>query len=193
MKYEIRNICKSFNGKMVLKNISYKFPNKGLVLLKGNTGSGKTTLLNIISGLVIKDRGEILGFKGKKISYVFQDDRLIPWLTAKENLKVIKNIDDKKAEYYLDLVGLKSAYSTKPDDMSGGMKKKLCIARALAFNGDVFFLDEPFTGLDKDSEDKILSILEDYFNEKLVILISHNELMLKNLSNYDLNYNILKI
>lgn len=193
MRYEIKNIYKSFNNKIVLNNISYKFPNSGLVWIKGNTGSGKTTLLNIISGLTCKDSGEIFGFKGKKISYVFQDDRLIPWLTAKENLKIIKNTDDKIVENFLNLVGLENDYNTKTGDMSGGMKKKLGIARALAFNGDVFLMDEPFTGLDENSEVKILNVLKDYYSKKLVILVSHNNLILKILSNNDLNYNILKI
>ena len=193
MRYEIKNIYKSFNNKMVLKNISYKFPDNGLVWIKGNTGSGKTTLLNIISGLTAEDSGEVLGFKDKKISYVFQDDRLIPWLTAKENLKIIKNTDDKSLEKFLNLVGLENDYNTKTDNMSGGMKKKLSIARALAFNGDVFLMDEPFTGLDENSAVRILNVLKDYYSKKLVILVSHNDLILKILSNNDLNYNILKI
>ena len=130
MRYEIKNIYKSFNNKIVLKNISYKFPDNGLVWIKGDTGSGKTTLLNIISGLIAEDSGEILGFKDKKISYVFQDDRLIPWLTAKENLKIIKKLDDKRLEKFLSSVGLENDYNTKAYAMSGGMKKKLSIARA---------------------------------------------------------------
>ncbi len=193
MRYEIKNIYKSFNNKIVLKNISYKFPDNGLVWIKGDTGSGKTTLLNIISGLIAEDSGEILGFKDKKISYVFQDDRLIPWLTAKENLKIIKKLDDKRLEKFLSSVGLENDYNTKAYAMSGGMKKKLSIARALAFNGDVFLMDEPFTGLDKSSIIKILKVLESYYSKKLVILVSHNDLILKILSNKDLNYSILKI
>lgn len=174
------NVSKSFESKKIIENLNLEFPEKGLVCLFGNSGIGKSTILNLISGIIKPDSGKILGLEHMKFSYVFQDDRLIEWLTVLENITVVLNSKQKReknktAEYWLnefDLLNYKNKY---PQELSGGMRRKLSIARALAFCGDVFLLDEPFKGLDEKSKQKAANIILSNAKNKLVILVSHEE------------------
>lgn len=178
MPIKINNISKKFYNNVIIKNFSIELPDIGRICFMGKNGIGKTVFLKILSGLLQPDEGSISGVDNKKISFVFQEDRLLPWLTIKENIKsvIAKNVKDKDALaiHWLDLIGLKDKSNCKPFEISGGMKRKVSIARALAFGGDIFLLDEPFKGLDDISKQHIINIIKSYTKNSLCILISHD-------------------
>ncbi|HZJ77241.1 MAG TPA: ATP-binding cassette domain-containing protein [Clostridia bacterium] len=171
MGIEIKNIKKSFEDKIVLDGISAKFPNRGIVALSGDSGSGKTTLIRIIAGLETADSGEIKGLDGLKVSYVFQEDRLLPQLTVLENVSVVG--DEKTAREWLDKMELSNELDKKPFQLSGGMKRRVALARALTFDGDILMLDEPFKGLELRLKEKIIDIIKTISDNRLVILVTH--------------------
>ena len=178
IKFE--NVFKSFEDKKIIENLNIEFPEKGLVCLFGESGIGKSTILNLISGLTKPDLGKIKGIENKNFSYVFQDDRLIEWLNVLENVMIVVNggkaFEKKKiAEDLLNEFELLDFKNKYPHELSGGMRRKLSIARALAFSGDIFLLDEPFKGLDEKSKQKVANIILSKIKDKLVILVSHED------------------
>ncbi|MBE6788559.1 MAG: ABC transporter ATP-binding protein [Ruminococcaceae bacterium] len=181
---KIQNLSKSFGDKAILKNFSYDFKKTGVVCIKGASGCGKTTLLRIISGLEKADSGNIL-INGK-LSYMFQEDRLLSFLTAIENVTCVmdgKASEKKeKAEKLLSAVGLSGDINTPVTELSGGMKRRVAFARALAFEPDILLLDEPFNGLDPETRQLILKIVSDISKERLVILVTHDNKDIKALS-----------
>ena len=135
----------------VLDGIDLTIPANKITVILGRSGCGKTTLLRLVSGLETLDQGEILGVNSKKTSYVFQEDRLMPWLNVKKNITFgiqNKEIDNSKIDEIIEMVGLKKFYSAYPRQLSGGMKQRVSIARAFAYNPDFIMMDEPFSALD---------------------------------------------
>lgn len=169
---KLEKICKSFGDKEILKDFSLEIPDKSIVFLTGASGCGKTTLLKIIGGILNADSGTVSG--AGKISYLFQEPRLLPWKTALENVSLVS--DKKTAAEYLSLVGLEKELSSYPNELSGGQRQRIAIARALAFKSDTILLDEPFQNLDKTLHDRLVkSFLEIYLKEKrTVIWVSHD-------------------
>lgn len=182
MSFVLRNIHKNFNDLEVLKNLNMIEEEKRLICILGPSGSGKTTLLNIISGVLQPDQGEISGFSGKTISYLFQETRLLPWKTVEGNIDfVLKdqlNRDERRASItrYLDMVGLAEFRSCYPAKLSGGMKQRVAIARAFAYPADILLMDEPFKGLDLQMK---MTLIEAFLNlwmldRRSVFFITHD-------------------
>ncbi len=176
---ELKNIYKSFGKKEILSDFSLTIPTSEKVCLFGKSGIGKSTIFNIIANLEKFDKGTMLGLENKKISYVFQDTRLITWLSVAENLTVVmKNANKKEkhelADFYLGKFNLLEYKNKMPCELSGGMQQKLSIARALAFNGDIFLFDEPFKGLDEKSKFSTIGILKDELINKTALFITHD-------------------
>jgi len=146
----LSNITKAFNGNTVIQDFSATLPLEGVTVLRGPSGVGKTTLFRLLLGLEKSDAGEILGLQGHKPAVVFQEDRLLPWASALENVALVSN--PSIAETILAKLGLGDSLHLLPRELSGGMRRRVAIARALAYRGDVLFLDEPFTGLDEESK-----------------------------------------
>ena len=144
---------KSWNGRQVIESATLHLnPGERLCFI-GPSGSGKTTLLEIIAGIVPMDRGtRAVGFT--RIGYAFQDDALIPWRTARENilfgLSGIFNREEaeSRAAEWLNRFGLGKDMDKKPAQLSGGMRRRLNLARCLAMSPDLILLDEPFAFLD---------------------------------------------
>ena len=150
MNVTIQNACKAYEGRAILDQFDLEFPQKGTICLLGPSGCGKTTLLNCIAGLEMLDSGAVLGIEDRKIAYMFQEDRLLPWISARENVEVILNHPHiKTAERWLEAVGLKDDMEKRPAELSGGMRQRVALARALAFGGEIFLLDEPFRAASK--------------------------------------------
>jgi len=163
---EIKNLTKTFTTDrsriLVLDNVSFSIRNDEFVCLVGPSGCGKSTLLRIVAGLEKADSGEII-FQGQpitqptsKISMIFQLFGLLPWKTALENVEVpLEVIGVKKeervaiAKEYLKMMELEGFEDTYPHDLSGGMKQRVGIARALALKPEVLLMDEPFSSLDE--------------------------------------------
>ena len=179
----LESICKSYGDNKVLEDINLAFA-PGLTCLMGPSGIGKTTLANIIAGLLPADSGEISGLDGKKISMVFQEDRLLEWETAITNLLfVMKKGTGKdnrnRARLLLTQAGLAGSLEKKAAELSGGMKRRVCLCRALVAEYDVLILDEPFKGLDSGIKPSVMAMVLEYAcanPDKTVICITHDPL-----------------
>lgn len=172
------NITKKFGNNTVFSDFSLEVADKGITAIKGASGCGKTTFLRIISGLDKKYSGTVNIGNIKRISYVFQEPRLLENSTALENVSlVLSNTEEaeKTAEEWLIKVGLGSDIYTYPSEMSGGMKQRVSIARALAFDGDILLLDEAFNGIDSDRAKDIMDIVKEFARNKPVIFVSHSD------------------
>ena len=170
---EIKNLTKLFNDKVIFENYSVCIPENKITFIMGESGCGKTTLLKMICGLDKEYDGEIL-LSSNKLSCVFQEPRLFPTLTAKENIEIVGKGGDFSVLDVLRLVELDKDAELYPDELSGGMKMRLSIARALYYNGDIFVLDEPFSALDEELKDRILSKIFDALKGKTVLIVSHD-------------------
>ena len=176
---KMNNIPFAFDEKNIFKDFSFELKNGEIIALMGPSGCGKTTLLGLSAGLLKPQNGEIIN-SFEKISYVFQEPRLFPWLTVKENLLVVKNQNDKNAEKTvmecLALVDLADAANKYPDELSGGMKSRVSLARALAFGGDLFLFDEPFAALDEELRRKLSQKIKLHLRRRgaSAILVTHN-------------------
>ncbi len=151
---EMKDIVKNFASLKVLANTSLTVKDNEIVCLLGPSGSGKTTLFKIVAGLSKPDSGELLIEQGTRCSYVFQEPRLLPWKTIEENLKLIQQnyLDNKKAEELrynlLNLIGLENIKNNYPAELSGGMKQRIEIIKALSIKPDLLLMDEPFKSVD---------------------------------------------
>ena len=170
MPIVISGLSKAFGEKQVLENFSCTLPAPGLTALMGPSGVGKTTLFRILLGLEKPDSGVIFGMEGKTLSVVFQEDRLFPDLTVLQNAEVAGT----NGEAWLSRLGLQSELSAYPQSLSGGMRRRVSIARAICRNGDVFLLDEPFQGLDRERKRDVMEIFRQLKKEKPVLLITHD-------------------
>ena len=171
---EVRNISKSYDSKKVLDDISFTVNKGECVALWGASGAGKTTLMRIIAGLEEADSGEILIKENAKMTYVFQENRLLEGLTALENITAFVP-DKEKAMYYLRRCLLHEDAHKKAGLFSGGMKRRLAIARALCYGGDIYFLDEPLRELDEETLTEITSFIKEEISGKTAVLITHDE------------------
>lgn len=165
------NVSKSFNGLPVLENFSYTFREGERYCLMGPSGCGKTTLLRLACGLTNPDAGTISGGMGK-CAYVFQEDRLLPWYTVRQNIALVCRRKD--ADFWIKAVGLDGFADALPTALSGGMRRRAAIARALAADGDFYLFDEAFTGLDTDAKASLYNIVLTHTADKLCLFTSHD-------------------
>lgn len=171
---ELRNICKAYQGRPVLQNLSCVF-SPGVTVLRGPSGAGKTTLLRILMGLERPDSGELIG-TDLRWSAVFQEDRLLEGLDAFGNLRFAlgADFDVPKASAMLKALRLADTGSKPVRDWSGGMKRRLALARALLAVSDAIALDEPFTGLDGENRRRAAACILRAAAEKPVLLVTHD-------------------
>lgn len=168
------DICKKYGDKTVLHNVNAVFEDGRCTVLMGKSGAGKTSLLRILAGLESPDSGTVENrFKGK-ISFVFQENRLIEGKSVLENILCVAP-DRERAELYLEKVGLLTDKNKKAGELSGGMKRRLSLARALAYGGEVFYMDEPLRELDSGTEHEMIELLKEELPGKSAILIVHDE------------------
>jgi len=193
---DVEDVTKAFVTEksriLVLDDVSFSVGNDEFMCLVGPSGCGKSTMLRMIAGLERPDSGRIL-FHGQpitkpspKIAMVFQLFGLLPWKTASENVEVPLEVAGVKkanrihtAQEHLKMVGLEGFENTYPHDLSGGMKQRVGIARALALNPEVLLMDEPFSSLDeltaKTLRDLVLNIWRNpALPTNTFIMVSHN-------------------
>ncbi|WP_072725049.1 ABC transporter ATP-binding protein [Tepidibacter thalassicus] len=148
MVLEMNKIEKTFGKLIVLKDFSLKVDKKEILCIIGPSGCGKSTMLNIISGYLTPSRGNLVN-KSKNISYVFQEDRLLPWKTVYENIYIVnKKASKKQMKLLIEQVGLTGFEDHYPFELSGGMRQRCAIARAFNYEADLLLMDEPFKSLD---------------------------------------------
>ena len=172
---KIKDLSKSYDGKEVIKKLSLSFPDSGFIALGGASGHGKSTLLSLIAGLQKPDSG-IIEYNSKIISMSFQEPRLIHSLTAAENVNLViggKKTTLRKAEALLNEIGIKDVHAY-PDELSGGMKARVSIARALAYKADIYLFDEPFSNLDPSTAALAASVIKSHTENALVLAVMHN-------------------
>ncbi len=169
----LSHVSKHFGEKEVLRDFSLTLGERGITAVVGKNGSGKTTLLRILAGLEKKYSGEVV--TGNRIAYVFQDYRLVPTLTALENVALVLGKDRRgEAVGYLRAVGLEAEAGSLPGSLSGGMQQRLALARAFAFDGDLLLLDEPFAALDDEWKRKMMDAVQDAAQTRPVVLVTHD-------------------
>lgn len=178
----LNNINISYGNLKVLENFSISLEKGKVHCIFGASGCGKTTLLNAITGINKIESGEKLSLDNKKFSYVFQEDRLLPWATALENVLFVlrdRYCDEEAkqiAEKYLNIVGLGKFINAYPSELSGGMQRRVSFARALSYRGEVFILDEPFKGLDFKLKTELINYLleSDIKENSYIVFVTHD-------------------
>ena len=170
---KINNLTKSFDNKLVFDNFSIEIPDGKLSIIEGESGCGKTTLLRIIAGLDLDYSGEIIK-ESDNISYVFQEPRLFDAISVRQNLEIVNKGISLSIEELLSIVELENEQNTYPNELSGGMKMRLSLARALYHNGDIFLMDEPFSALDNDMKNRIIPKILNLLKNKTIIIVSHD-------------------
>lgn len=182
MNLEINNLNKSYAEESIFENFSIQLFDDKINCIIGPSGCGKTTFLNILAGLIEYESGSLNGISKNDISYIFQEDRLIEWLTVKENLQITlkkyykKSSLDDEIENLLDIVGIKSVEDKYPDELSGGMRQRVNIARAFGKPSKIMLMDEPFKSLDYKLKYTIIDEFKNILNKnkRLVILVTHD-------------------
>ena len=172
---ELSNVSIAYGKETVLENVSLSVKKGEHIAVMGKSGSGKTTLVNTVAGLIHLKSGK-MHVKGK-ISYVFQEARLLPWLSVLENVLFVTEATDeneRKAKEILAELNLSDDLEKLPSQLSGGMQQRVSIARALLFSADIIILDEPFSALDTEMKEKVISLIKKYGEEAAVIMITHD-------------------
>ena len=169
-------------GINVLSGFSLEVPDGGRVCLFGKSGCGKSTILRLAMGLAKPGSGRIIGTEGIVVSAVFQEDRLIPWKTVLENVAMFADGAEiseagstaDRAAHYLRALGLGDVLHSLPGELSGGMKRRVALARALAHSFDLLVLDEPFTGLDDAAKRNAIELVGREAEEKMILRATHD-------------------
>lgn len=176
----VQNLCKTYGDHVVLHNLSFT-AGVGVTRILGRSGAGKTTLLRILLGLNQPDSGSLFGTNCRWAA-VFQEDRLLGHLDAEDNLRFALGsaYNAAAAKTLLGELGLADVGSKPICEYSGGMKRRLALARALLAPSDALILDEPFTGLDEENRSIALRCILHAAQTKPVLLASHEALDLPN-------------
>lgn len=173
---ELKGIGKAFGEKQVLRDLHLAIAEGEVTALMGPSGCGKTTLLRIVMGLETADSGEIIGMKDRRISAVFQEDRLLTRLTAEGNLRFVAETEAQRAQIPSLLREMGLDGETEPaETFSGGMKRRLAIARALLAEYDLLVLDEPFRGLDEATKEQVMEAVRRRTAGRTVLMVTHDE------------------
>ncbi len=175
MNLTARSISKSFGEKRVLEGFSHEFAEGSFTAVMGPSGCGKSTLLNILMGVLPPDSGEVLP-DGFRRSAVFQENRLCENLTAGGNIRLVtgRRFSPAEIDSALKSLGLPDCESKPVKELSGGMKRRVALLRALMAEYDVLFLDEPFKGLDEVTKELVIDRVRDMTAGRTVIMVSHD-------------------
>ncbi len=177
MLLTLTDVTKSYSGVPVLDRINLTVEEGKIICILGPSGSGKSTLLNILSRTEPMDSGELAVHGDVKISYVFQEDRLLPWSTVGENIAFVKQETSKPDVLaLLEEVGLAPYYDHYPHQLSGGMRQRCSIARAFYYGGNLLLMDEPFHSLDYhlrfELVDKLIALWKR--SRCAIVLVTHD-------------------
>ena len=174
----ISNVSLSFGDKKIIDNLTFTFDSGKKYALMGESGIGKSTILGIISGTLKEYSGKVTT-RSEKIAYAFQDSRLFPWLTVFENVLIVASEKNScslaRAKEILCNLGLSDSMEKYPNELSGGMKQRVSLARALMYEGDILLLDEPFRALDEATAKQVAEYVFSVAKNKTVIFVTHDK------------------
>lgn len=169
---QVEHLSLSFGSREVLRDFSLAVPDRGITALRGPSGCGKTTLLRCLAGLERPQRGRISGITPRETAFLFQENRLLPWRTAAQHITdVLPRARWGEAGDWLALAELEGEERAYPASLSGGMGRRLALARCLALGGRLYLLDEPFTGVDPERAARIMGRIRALNTP--VLLVSH--------------------
>lgn len=172
---KIQHLCKSFDGKMVLDHVSLTLESGGTACLMAPSGRGKTTLLRCIAGLEAPDSGQITDLP-ERIAYVFQEDRLCDGFPAVDNIRLVtgKALGEGEIRRHLEELGLAGSLDQPVRELSGGMRRRVVISRAVCFGADLLLLDEPFKGLDDEARQQTADYILRHRGAAAILCVTHD-------------------
>lgn len=172
---KIQHLCKSFDGKMVLDHVSLTLESGGTACLMAPSGRGKTTLLRCIAGLEAPDSGQITDLP-ERIAYVFQEDRLCDGFSAVDNIRLVtgKALGEGEIRRHLEELGLAGSLDQPVRELSGGMRRRVVISRAVCFGADFLLLDEPFKGLDDEARQQTADYILRHRGAAAILCVTHD-------------------
>lgn len=177
---QAKDISKSYGSKQALLPTSLSFEEQSFTCIVGRSGCGKTTLLRLLGALEAADSGSVSLAQGKRLAPVFQEARLMPWLTVAENItlaaKADHSLDKEQLPELLAQLGLSGCESLYPHELSGGMAQRVALGRTLFYNPDVILMDEPFSALDYFTRQGLQQTLLELFarERKTIIFVTHD-------------------
>ena len=174
----MEKINKSYGDKEVLRDFTTKFEEGTVTFITGESGIGKTSIIRILMRLESYQSGRISGLEGKKISVVFQDDCLCDKLSLDKNLSMVidgQQGKEQDLDRLLDLFGLEGYRYKRVAELSGGMKRRLAILRAILYPHNLMILDEPFKGLDEENKKLVMGQLAKGMVDKTAIIVTHDK------------------
>ena len=172
---KIQHLCKAFDGKMVLDHVSLTLESGGTACLMAPSGRGKTTLLRCIAGLEAPDSGQITNLP-ERIAYVFQEDRLCDGFSAVDNIRLVtgKALGEGEIRRHLEELGLAGSLDQPVRELSGGMRRRVVISRAVCFGADLLLLDEPFKGLDDEARQQTADYILRHRGAAAILCVTHD-------------------
>lgn len=171
----LENISKSYGDKKVFDRFYAVVPISRITCIMGPSGKGKTTLLHIIAGLENIDGGKITGIRSMKKSMVFQEDRICTNLTAASNIKLVTpDLSDKFLTESMKSVGLFGCFDKNIKELSGGMRRRISILRALLADYDILLMDEPFKGLDTNTRTSVIREIKRKICGRTMVMVTHH-------------------
>lgn len=170
---DVKNLTVRYGKNTVLSDFTAPIPTGAVTAVSGRSGCGKTTLLSVILGLLKPDHGEVTGFGTP--SALFQEDRLLPFLTAVKNITVTTNCTEEAAQAALAQVGFDADDSEKvASALSGGMARRVAIVRAMLMDSDTVILDEPFKGLDDATRNEVIRFVNENRRGRTMLVVTHD-------------------
>lgn len=169
----------AYDNQCVFSNFGLEIPERETLCIMGESGCGKTTLLKLLTGSLVPQSGTIRGIDGKCIGMVFQENRLCEDFTAALNVKLgcDKNWDKTqkaRIQEHLTLVGLEEAANRRVSELSGGMKRRVAIVRAMMSDSEILIMDEPLKGLDEKTKKMVISYIKEHAGERTLLLVTHD-------------------
>lgn len=177
MLVHLQNVTKSYSGMPVLHLINLAVEQRKIICVLGPSGAGKSTLLHILAQTLPADEGTVTVDPGLKVSYVFQEDCLLPWCTVRENIAFVqKETESAAISTLLHEVGLGSYQDHYPDQLSGGMRQRCSIARAFHYGGNLLLMDEPFHSLDYHLRFELVQKLISLWEQSgcAIVMVTHD-------------------
>ena len=174
---KLENITLRYGGKLVLDRFSLELPGRGFTALSGPSGCGKTTLLRVLAGLAAPECGTVSGIDPARTAFLFQEDRLLPWRTVRQHIAdVLPRARRGEVGKWLAFAEMEGEGDACTAGLSGGMARRLALARCAALGGELLLLDEPFAGVDPARTARMLERLRAL--DVPVVLASHQSQVL---------------